>query len=183
VQRDATTFDAVVASGPVAAVEADPAAALGNPVPISVVCHVEVWDWSAGTHQSYATPPATGLAVAAVPPTPVTLAATETAVIAVCTEARLTDAHGVTRSYAQSPSNGMWYPYTGGCEAGACLSVDENCNYELALLASVERRADTLACPLLAGAAPGVPGTVDVDPAGDTSVAGEPFWDCPPYGG
>lgn len=41
---------------------------------------------------------------------------------------------------------------------------------------------DFLLCPLLAGLAPGVPGVVDIDSEGDVSIAGTPFWDCPPYG-
>jgi hypothetical protein len=182
---------AVVASGPITAVDVAPADVLANPVPISVVCRVEVWDWSTGAQQSYTTPPANGLAVAAVPPTRVPLAITQTSVVDVCTEVRVTDAHGVTRTYQRSPLNGMWFEYSGRCLRGAeCLALDAYCNYELALVAWVVAHTglgpdspDPTLCPLLAGASPGVPGTVDVDPTGDTAVGGQPFWDCPPYGG
>lgn len=40
---------------------------------------------------------------------------------------------------------------------------------------------DLLTCAVLIALAPGVSGVVDIDPTGDTSVAGTPFWDCPPY--
>jgi hypothetical protein len=42
---------------------------------------------------------------------------------------------------------------------------------------------DPLACAVLASLSPGVPGVVDITPAGDTTIAGAgPLWDCPPYG-
>jgi hypothetical protein len=40
---------------------------------------------------------------------------------------------------------------------------------------------DPVVCPVLGGLAPGQPGIVDVTPEGDVYVAGEWFWDCPPY--
>lgn len=40
---------------------------------------------------------------------------------------------------------------------------------------------DSLACPLYASLAPGVPGVVDIAPDGDVWVAGVQVWDCPPY--
>ena len=39
---------------------------------------------------------------------------------------------------------------------------------------------DQLACPAFA-AVPSVPGVLDVEGDGDIHLAGEPFWDCPPY--
>jgi hypothetical protein len=53
-----------------------------------------------------------------------------------------------------------------------------------AALDGVERDViDPLVCPLLASAAPGIPGVVDITPEGDTTLAVVgPFWDCPPYG-
>jgi hypothetical protein len=43
---------------------------------------------------------------------------------------------------------------------------------------------DATLCPILSSLSPGVPGVVDIDPEGDTSVAGVgQVWDCPPYGG
>jgi hypothetical protein len=42
---------------------------------------------------------------------------------------------------------------------------------------------DPLVCPALAALAPGVPGVLDITPAGDTTLVGvSPLWDCPPYG-
>ena len=41
---------------------------------------------------------------------------------------------------------------------------------------------DPLLCPVLASLSPGVPGVVDINAEGDVSLAGVPFWDCPPYG-
>ena len=40
---------------------------------------------------------------------------------------------------------------------------------------------DPWICDALKAAAPGVPGVVDVTPEGDVYIAGEFFWDCPPY--
>ena len=40
---------------------------------------------------------------------------------------------------------------------------------------------DPLLCPILKALSPGVPG-VDITPEGDTTILGEPVWDCPPYG-
>lgn len=37
-------------------------------------------------------------------------------------------------------------------------------------------------CAAIAAMTPGIPGVVDIDSEGDVSVAGEPVWDCPPYG-
>jgi hypothetical protein len=41
---------------------------------------------------------------------------------------------------------------------------------------------DPIDCPVFASLSPGVPGVVDITPEGDVTVAGTPFWDCPPYG-
>jgi hypothetical protein len=41
---------------------------------------------------------------------------------------------------------------------------------------------DFVLCPILQGLTPGIPGVVDIDAAGDVTIAGIPFWDCPPYG-
>ena len=35
-------------------------------------------------------------------------------------------------------------------------------------------------CPVAASMSPGVPGVVDIDSTGDTSVAGQFIYDCPP---
>ena len=40
---------------------------------------------------------------------------------------------------------------------------------------------DSLSCDVLRALSPGVPGVIDIDPTGDTYVAGEFVWDCPPY--
>jgi hypothetical protein len=40
---------------------------------------------------------------------------------------------------------------------------------------------DPTLCPVLASLAPGAPG-VDISPEGDTTIVGDPVWDCPPYG-
>jgi hypothetical protein len=42
---------------------------------------------------------------------------------------------------------------------------------------------DPTVCPILAShSGSGVPGVVDIDSTGDTSVVGlGPVWDCPPY--
>ena len=39
-----------------------------------------------------------------------------------------------------------------------------------------------LGCPVLASLRGGVPGVIDIDNQGDVAVAGEPVWNCPPYG-
>lgn len=45
-----------------------------------------------------------------------------------------------------------------------------------------EEYVDPVLCPILASYAPGIPGVVDIDPTGDTTlVAYGFFWDCPPY--
>jgi hypothetical protein len=47
----------------------------------------------------------------------------------------------------------------------------------------VEELLDTVICPLLASVSPGIPGVVDINAEGDTTLAVVgPFWDCPPYG-
>jgi hypothetical protein len=40
---------------------------------------------------------------------------------------------------------------------------------------------DPLICGPLASLSPGVPGVIDINSEGDVAIAGEPFWDCPPY--
>ena len=40
---------------------------------------------------------------------------------------------------------------------------------------------DPTICAILAQFSPGVPGVLDITPEGDVYVAGEFFWDCPPY--
>jgi hypothetical protein len=47
-------------------------------------------------------------------------------------------------------------------------------------LSCVEPLVDQMVCPVFA-AVPSVPGVLDVEYDGDLHVAGEPFWDCPPY--
>ena len=49
------------------------------------------------------------------------------------------------------------------------------------ILIEVTSIPDFIICPILMAAAPGVPGVVDIEPEGDTSILGEPFWNCPPY--
>lgn len=51
----------------------------------------------------------------------------------------------------------------------------------LGLVSDTSTVADPLVCPLLAGLSPGVPGVVDIYSDGDVALAGELFWDCPPY--
>jgi hypothetical protein len=53
-----------------------------------------------------------------------------------------------------------------------------------AIIDGIERDViDPQVCPLLAAAAPGIPGVIDITPEGDTTIAVlGPFWDCPPYG-
>ena len=50
------------------------------------------------------------------------------------------------------------------------------------LVVNVLTVLDPTLCLLLGGAAPGLPGTVDVDPNGDVRVLGDTMYDCPPYG-
>ena len=50
------------------------------------------------------------------------------------------------------------------------------------LVSTVLTVLDPTLCLLLGGAAPGLPGTVDVDPNGDVRVLGDTMYDCPPYG-
>jgi len=40
---------------------------------------------------------------------------------------------------------------------------------------------DPLLCPLLAAAAPGLPGVAEINGEGDVFVIGDKVWDCPPY--
>lgn len=82
-----------------------------------------------------------------------------------------------------------------------CTDVDytsndtpsETCAYEwdeqlpprrvVEVLNDVFAVTDPVTCAALRSLAPGVPGTLEVDPdTGDTYVAGELLWDCPPYG-
>jgi hypothetical protein len=51
------------------------------------------------------------------------------------------------------------------------------------VLLPIEQQLDTIICPILASVAPGIPGVVDINAEGDTTLAVVgPFWDCPPYG-
>jgi hypothetical protein len=49
----------------------------------------------------------------------------------------------------------------------------ENCD-------DVAQAADAVTCPVLASLA-GDYGAIVINAQGDVFVAGEPFWDCPPY--
>lgn len=42
-------------------------------------------------------------------------------------------------------------------------------------------KIDPTICPFLATGAPGIPGVIDINEEGDVSIAGDLFWDCPPY--
>jgi hypothetical protein len=51
------------------------------------------------------------------------------------------------------------------------------------VLLPIEQLLDTVICPVLASASPGIPGVIDINAEGDTTIAVVgPFWDCPPYG-
>jgi hypothetical protein len=50
------------------------------------------------------------------------------------------------------------------------------------ILPPVVAAAHSVLCPVLGALAPGVPGVVDIDPSGDTSVLGGYLVDCAPYG-
>lgn len=67
----------------------------------------------------------------------------------------------------------------------AALDAAPGCDYATAVVDWLNARVfaplDGTLCPRLAALAPGVPGVVDIDPTGDTSVAGSVLWDCPPY--
>jgi hypothetical protein len=43
------------------------------------------------------------------------------------------------------------------------------------------RLLDPILCPIFASWSPGVPGVIDILPNGDIWIAGEQFWECPPY--
>jgi hypothetical protein len=172
----------VVYSAPVAAASVDP---LGNPVSITLICTVHVY----GTAPDPAIEASgSGTAVAVVAPTAVTYTAGEGDNVAVCSTARITDAHGETSTWYRSDDNDMWYPFDVGCDGAKCLVAGPDCDYTLALVVWVVEHAvplvpnvDDRLCPLLASLSPGVPGVVDIDPTGDTYVGGEFLWDCPPY--
>jgi hypothetical protein len=177
-------------SAPVAAASVD---ALGNPVAITLTCTLHVY----GTAPDPAIEAsASGTAVAVVAPTTVTYTAAEWDTVAVCSTARITDANGEMSTWYLSDDNDMWYPYDVGCDGAKCLVLGSDCDYTLALVAWVVDHVaplldeagpiypdvvDATVCPLLASRSPGVPGVVDIDPTGDTYVAGQFVWDCPPY--
>jgi hypothetical protein len=182
------TVHAVVWSGPVAAAALPLSDVRANPVSITVTCTVHV----------FGTPPdpaielsGSGTAVAYVEPRAVPVTADGVwDNVAVCTTARLTDANGETSTYYRSDDDFMWYPdsYPVHCDGGKCTALWENCDPTLALLfwamdqggVGLDDDWDAV-CGALASRAPGIPGVVDIDPAGDTYVAGELVWDCSPY--
>lgn len=212
------TWHAVLYSGPVAAADLPPDDTLDNPVTVTLTCSLWIYtdDGETDTGASVTT---SGVAVTAVPPTPVTFTAADLWNIWACTRATLTDAHGSTATYYRGPSSAQWTtdPY---CSTALCDSLGPECSDTMAMLAWAKENVwlagfadetvcravgaapgcdyeaaawdwlnagvfaplDPTICSRLAALAPGVPGVVDVDPTGDTYVAGSLFWDCPPYG-
>jgi hypothetical protein len=79
----------------------------------------------------------------------------------------------------------VWLAGLADDAACAALGAAPGCDYATAAVDWLNARVlvplDGTVCPRLAALAPGVPGVIDIDPTGDTSVAGAPFWDCPPY--
>lgn len=59
--------------------------------------------------------------------------------------------------------------------------VLDTANEAQSLAHSLTMIPDPVLCPILAARAPGIPGVVDITPAGDVAVAGSTQWDCPPY--
>lgn len=172
------TYHGVIFSRPVAAAElpvANDGDLSGNPESITLTCALYVND----------DPPITtsgsGTAVAIAPPLAVTYTHDDLfATLAICSEARVTDAHGNTQTYYQSDDNDMWYT-TPRCDGWKCLALGANCDYTLAMVEWALERTDPTVCAELGSLAPGVPGIVDIDPTGDTYITGEFLWDCQPY--
>jgi hypothetical protein len=70
--------------------------------------------------------------------------------------------------------------HTSDVVQGVFQVLDELCQVDLCI---PPWGTDSVVCPILASLAPGVPGVVDINPEGDTTVVGVgAFWDCPPYG-
>ena len=161
--------------------------ATSGPATVTLTCSVQTSSYSPEAPDDF-TASGTGVNAAVVAPAPFTVPAPdEWHTVYVCSRADVTDASGTT-SYWSNSQNGMWSTTPGTCDgAPQCLSTDENCSYVHALLVwllgpgPLLAEADEEGCPLFASLAPGVPGVVDVTPEGDVYVAGEFFWDCPPY--
>jgi hypothetical protein len=217
---DGDTWHGVLYGGPVAAADLPPDDALDNPVTVTLTCSIRGYTEAEGEHDLGVEASASGVGVAVLPPTPVTVTAGDDVWgMWACTKATLTDARGSTATYYRGPSSAEWTtydycstvlcdaPFSAQCSGTIALAewAEENvwlvgaasdsvcealgaapgCDYETAVWDWLNDRVfaplDGTICARLVALAPGVPGVVDIDPTGDTSVAGSPFWDCPPY--
>jgi hypothetical protein len=156
-------------------------------VPVAVVtltCDVQVGsDYGHGA-PDLATYSGSGVDAAVVAPAILTVPAPgEWEYVTVCSRADVTGLDGETRTYYQNSQNSAWSESPDVTCGGApqCLSLGPECTWYLALLQESWNIVDPLVCPRLAALAPGVPGVIDVDPTGDTYVAGTFVYDCPPY--
>ena len=110
------------------------------------------------------------------------------------TEASSLHTHGEHVFGSVGPARG-WTSDLEAADLEVCTRIDwddahpplERCGPAIDAFGAVNelvlKPTDALTCALLIALAPGIPGVVDIDPTGDTAVAGIPFWDCPPYQG
>jgi hypothetical protein len=134
--------------------------------PHTLRCYVTVDDF-----EQVSTPAGEGTGVVAAAG-PVTYGAADGAAVHVCAE---TDA-----LLPGGPDTTCWRVNTTRVPPQAAADVVDA--VAAALLDPVDPAVDGVLCPLLASLAPGIPGVVDVDPDGDTTVLGQVVRECPPYG-
>lgn len=178
-------WSGVVRSGPVVMGEPpytvpDPAS---YPVGVTVECTVKIYP-EGGPSETVTVVSPSGIAVAAVPPTPVSFDGGSRVEVEVCTTVRATDAQGREYTYYQNYQNGMYTTDPDvACGGPTCESVGPECSYLAAVEQwLVEGWVDPPVCAAFTALPPGVEDVVTVDDEGDVSVAGELLWDCPPYG-
>jgi hypothetical protein len=117
---------------------------------------------------------ASGAGVVALPPTLVSYNSPENVPVFLCTS--FTTASGTIYWVpGATPLEGAWTSNAHSlCGLATSAGTDDLEPYELLL--------DQIICPVLATLeGVGVPGVVEVGDQGDVFVAGDLFWDCPPY--
>jgi hypothetical protein len=108
-------------------------------------------------------------------PTPVEITAADNDVIDLCTVLDTRDATGAAASETYCRSGASRCPPEGYC------GYDWVFDLVFGVLNDAFAVVDPPVCAVLAGLAPLDAGPLRIEPGGDTYVAGELFYDCPPY--
>lgn len=158
----------------------DFAGTAGYPASVTLTCSVQVGRYHPDDPDD-ATTTGSGVNAAVALPEPFDVAKPgEWEWIGLCSRVDVTDAEG-TRTFWKDYDNGMWVSWP-TCDDGVqCLAIGPGCMWELAMLEWLLERSEPKVCAAFVALAPGIPGTVDIEPDGDLYVAGEWIWDCPPY--